>query len=245
MISATVLTKNAERTLEKTLESLKRFPEVIIADTGSTDRTLQIAALFPNVRIVSFPFEGFGKAHNLASSCASHDWILSIDSDEVLSPSLSDEILSCALDPGCVYFLDRHNFFQGKRIKAGGGWHPDPVLRLYHRQKTQFGSERVHEKIQTKGLRTSSFKAPLYHTPYLSIEDFLAKMQLYSTLFAEQSDKKSSLAKALFHGFAALFKSYFLKRGFLAGKEGLIISIYNGHTAYYKYLKLAYKKKER
>jgi glycosyltransferase involved in cell wall biosynthesis len=240
MISATVLTKNSEPTLRATLESLRSFPEVLVYDTGSSDKTLAIAGTFPNVRIVNGVFTGFGPTHNTASALASHDWILSIDSDEILSSELVEEIRNLKLDASAVYQLQRHNFFNGKWIRWCGGWYPDPVIRLYHRKQTRFTEDAVHEKILSVGLRVIPLSSPLLHTPYRSIDDLLAKMQLYSTLFAEQNrfKKQSNLFKALIHGHAAFFKSYFLKRGFLGGAEGLIISLYNGHTAFYKYLKL-------
>lgn len=240
MISVTILTKNSERTLRSTLESLRSFPEVVLFDTGSTDATLQIAKEFLNVKIFEGPFEGFGPAHNLASSYASSDWILSIDSDEVLSKELIEEIQQLKPDEQAVYSINRKNFLNGKWITGCGGWHPDPVIRLYNRQKTRFTDAKVHERIIADGLNVISLCSPLFHTPYQEMCDFLNKMQHYSTLFAEQNKhrKSSSLTKALFHCWAAFLKSYFLKKGFLDGKEGLIISLYNGHTAFYKYLKL-------
>lgn len=243
MISATILTKNSEETLPATLESLKNFPEVLILDTGSTDRTFEIAALFPNVRVIKKTFEGFGKTHNLASDLASYDWILSIDSDEVLSSELSSEILGLTLDPGAVYSIDRHNHFQGKHIKYCAGWHPDRIVRIYHRKRTRFTEDRVHERIVTSNLQIVPLRHRMIHTPYRTIEEFMNKMQFYSTLFAEQNagKKQSSLGKAVAHGLSAFLKSYIAKRGFLGGREGFVISVYNGHTAYYKYLKLAFR----
>ena len=243
-ISATILAKNSQETLSLTLNSLKQFPEVLLVDTGSTDATISIAKQYPNVRVIEEKFQGFGTLHNLAAREAAYDWILSIDSDEILSPELSDEILALPLDPTAVYSLDRHNYFQGKWIKGCSGWYPDPVVRLYHRNATQFTDDAVHEKVISKHLKLVPLKNRLIHTPYLSIESFLSKMQLYSTLFVQQNkEKESSLGKALFHGFAAFIKNYFFKRGFLGGNEGFIISLYNAHTTYYKYLNLAYKKK--
>ena len=113
-----------------TLDSLTCFPEVLIVDTGSTDATLEIAHRYPNVRLVEKPFQGFGKLHNLASQIASHDWILSIDSDEILSPELIEEILLLPLNSSEVYSLNRCNYFQGKWMKCCSGWYPDPVIRL-------------------------------------------------------------------------------------------------------------------
>lgn len=242
MITVTILAKNSSETLRATLEALHPFAEVLLLDTGSTDATLAIAKEFPNVHIVEQPFQGFGKSHNLASSLASYDWILSIDSDEIVSSELAQEILSLQLDTGCVYSLDRHNYFNGKRMKCCSGWYPDPVVRLYNRKATRFTDDDVHEKVLSDKLRTIPLKGALLHTPYRSIESFHTKMQFYSTLFAKQyaGKKHSSLSKALLHASTAFIKNYFFKRGFLGGKEGLIISLYNAHTTYYKYLKLAF-----
>lgn len=242
MISVTILTKNSARTLPPTLAALKNFPEVLVLDTGSTDTTLEIAKAFPNVTIHQAPFQGFGPTHNLASSLARYDWILSIDSDEVVSEPLSAEILSLSLNPRHVYSVDRHNYFNGKRIRCCSGWYPDRIIRLYHRNTTHFSSDAVHEKILHDSLDIIPLKGALFHTPYESIDHFIHKMQLYSTLFAEQNKgkKKASLKTALGHALVAFFKNYFLKRGFLGGKEGLIISLHNSLTTYYKYAKLVF-----
>lgn len=240
MISVTILTKNCEETLQKTLQSAISFKEVLVLDTGSTDATLEIARQFPNVVIHTSPFLGFGPTHNLATKLASFDWILSLDSDEVLTDELVTEIHALALDTTSVYSILRHNYFNGKWIKWCGGWHPDRVVRLYNRQTTRFTDAAIHERVLTDGLKVHSLKSPLVHTPYRRINDFLSKMETYSTLFASQHQhkKKASIVSAIAHAWFAFFKSYILKKGFLGGKEGFIISMYNSHTAFYKYLKL-------
>jgi len=242
MITATILTKNNEKTLKQTLDSLKSFPEVLILDSGSTDKTLEIAKQYSNVVIHKDEFIGFGPMHNLASSLAQNNWIFSIDSDEVFSEELGEEILTLKLDSKVIYSVQRLNYFNGRQIKWCGGWHPDIVLRLYDRTATRFSNDLVHEKVEKNGLTIVPLQKTIAHTPYREIADFLGKMQYYSTLFAEQNPgKKSSVGKALLHSWSAFIKSYFFKRGFLGGREGFIISIYNGHTAFYKYLKLAEK----
>lgn len=241
MISVTILTKDSAETLEATLESVKGFDEVVILDSGSRDATLNIAKRYPNVVIFEEHFLGFGPMHNRASALATHDWILSLDSDEVLTQEAVDEIHALACDPSTTYAIQRHNFFNGKRIKWCGGWHPDWVTRLYNRKTTRFSDAKVHEKILTDGMQLKRLKHPILHTPYRSMADFLDKMQHYSTLFATEHRNKRdvSLLSALTHGWFAFFKSYILKRGFLGGKEGFIISLYNGHTTFYKYMKLS------
>jgi glycosyltransferase involved in cell wall biosynthesis len=239
MISVTILTKDAEKYLEMVLESVQDFEEVVILDTGSQDRTIEIAQKFPNVVIHKHAFIGFGSSHNLLSNLAKNDWIFSIDADEIVSKELKNEILSLQLDENSVYSFSRHNYFRGKLIK-GCGWYPDRQIRLYNRTVTRFSDAQVHESIVVGPLQHVKLKGAVKHYPYASISEFLAKMQSYSTLFAKQyqGKRKSSIWHAIGHGIFAFFKAYIIKRGFLLGQEGFIISRYNGHTAYYKYLKL-------
>jgi glycosyltransferase involved in cell wall biosynthesis len=239
MISVTILVKNGERKLKEVLESLAFFDEIILYDTGSSDRTFEIANQFSKVRIFQRPFIGFGPCHNEAASLAKHDWILSIDADEVLSEQLAQEIASLSLDRETVYSLPFVNYFNGKQIKWCG-WYPEQHVRLYHKKRSSFSEARVHEGVKTKGLNVVTLCHPVYHYPYSSISDFLVKMERYSTLFAEQNylKKHATPFTAVTHGLAAFLKSFILKKGFLGGYEGFIISAYNGHTAFYKYLKL-------
>jgi glycosyltransferase involved in cell wall biosynthesis len=241
VITVCILAKNSQRSLFNTLASLRRFNEIVLLDTGSTDQTIAIAQTFPNIVVRQTSFSGFGHLRNQAAEIAKHDWILAVDSDEVLSPALEEEILSLSLNPDCVYEIDFWNYYNGKRI-LGCGWHPERHIRLYHRRTTQFSRVSLHEGIiREKSIKTIRLKHPIYHTPYRSTFDFISKMQLYSDLFAEQHRGKrtSSFSKALGHALGALLKSYILKRGFLMGKEGAIISWYNANVAFYKYLKLA------
>lgn len=235
MISVCILTKNSFKTLRDTLDSVRSFPEVVVLDNGSTDDTLSLAQEYPNVRIFHSPFIGFGPLRNRAAELASNDWILFLDSDEILSSSFN---MKLTLDPKTVYVFPRHNYYNGKRIR-GCGWDPDPVARLYHRGYSRYSDSQVHESLIASSLQPLPF--PLLHTPYRSTAEFLAKMQHYSSLFAEQYQGKrhSSFAKAFIHGLYAFFRSYFLKRGVFCGSEGFIISLYNANTAFYKYLKLA------
>ncbi len=239
MISVTILAKNSQQYIHEVLSALKTFDEVLLYDTGSTDKTMEIAGSFPNVTIIEEKFIGFGPTHNNASAAAKNDWILSIDSDEVVTLELAQEIAKTTLNKDCVYSFPRNNYFNGKFIKWCG-WHPDRQYRLYNRTKTHFSEAQVHESIIIENMQHIPLKSPFIHYSYASISDFLQKMQLYSDLFAKQNagKKSSSLPKALAHGIFAFFKSYILKRGFLGGYEGFVISAYNGHTAYYKYLKL-------
>lgn len=239
-ISVTLLTKNSQLYLKEVLSALQNFDEVLVCDTGSSDQTIAIAEQFSNVLIHRLDFNGFGPTHNHASSLAKNDWVLSIDSDEIMTEELVQEINQLKLARGCVYSFPRRNEYCGKWIK-GCGWHPDRQIRLYHRMDTHFTNDQVHECIISGHLEHIHLKSPLRHYSYGSVDDFLRKMQSYSTLFAAQNRgiKKSSLGKALSHGWFAFFNSYILKKGLFGGRQGFEISFYNGATAFYKYLKLA------
>ena len=238
MISVCILTKNAEVTLKRTLDSVRSFPEVILLDSGSTDRTLEIAKNYPNVHIHTSPFIGFGSLRNRAAGLAKYPWILALDSDEVLSNELIEEINKLNLNENVAYNLPRHNYLKGKRVR-GCGWDGEYTARLYHRKFTAFSDRQVHEALTAKAL--TNLKAPLIHTPYRATADFLSKMQHYSTLFAEQNrgKKKANFWIALAHASFAFFRSFFFQRGVFCGTKGWIISFYIASTTFYKYLKLA------
>jgi len=235
-----MLTKNSEKSLFDSLSSAKKFQQVLLLDTGSVDTTFVIAKKFSNVVVIETPFTNFGALRNQAANLALYDWIFALDSDEILSPQLVDEIFSMDLDPRCVYEIKRDNFYREKQIR-GCGWDQDFVIRLYHRSVTCFSNHAVHERVLSKNTTVIRLKHSIKHTPYRTISDLLTKMQLYSDLFAKdyQGIRKASLKKALWHGWGAFLKSYILKRGVFLGSEGFLISSYNGITAFYKYLKLA------
>ena len=241
-----MLCKNNQEYIENTLDSLSKFDEIVLIDTGSNDKTLALAGKFPNVAIHKRKMNGFGEIRNAGAKLARNDWILAIDADEVVSNQLVDEILSTRLDKAKIYNLPFKNFYNGKWIR-GCGWHPESHIRLYNRKSTGFTDSKVHESILTKKLKVVKLNNFIIHTSYRTTHDFLSKMQNYSDLFAAQNagKKKSSFSKALFHGLFAFVKSYLLKRGFLMGKEGFIISMYNANTAFYKYLKLSEYNKKR
>lgn len=239
-ISVTILTKNSQKHLAACLQALQRFPEVILLDNGSTDNTMAIAREFANTRIVESPFIGFGPLKNRAAQHASHPWILSVDSDEVLSQELVEEILSLDLtDTSKVYRFLRHNFYGRKHIKACG-WDNDYVLRLYHKGTTRFTDLPVHEYIQTDGLQVEQLKGTMEHFSFDSITQLLDKLNQYTTLFAKENRfrKSSSPAKSYFKWAFSLFRNYVLQRGFLYGYEGLAIAFSNANGTFYKYMKL-------
>ena len=238
-ISVTVLTFNSEKHLRNTLDSLRDFNEVIIVDSGSTDSTHEIANQFDNVCIYTHKFLGFGQQHNYALTLCKNNWVLSVDSDEVLSKELIKEIKSLKLENNTIYTIPRKNYFKNQWI-TGCGWYPDRVKRLFNRSITKFSDDSVHESVIDQKLHLINLKNPLFHFPYSNYRQFLIKMERYSYFFAQQDKgkKKSSPFKAFTHSFFAFFKSYILKRGFMNGFAGLFISLYNAETSWHKYIQL-------
>ena len=240
-ISATILTKNSAARLDEVLRSLAWCDEVVVLDTGSTDGTLALASRHPNVvaHRLAGPFPGFGRAHRHAVALARHDWILSIDSDEVVSSELAAEIAALPLDARTVYTLPFHNFFNGRFITSCG-WYPDRHERLFNRTVTNFCVSEVHERVGTAQLSVRNLRHAVRHYSYESTDDFLRKMRAYSQLFATQhaGRKSSGPLKAVARSAWTFAKSYLLQRGFLQGREGLVISAYKAQTVFWKYLLL-------
>lgn len=240
--SATIIVKNGERYLEQVLTSLQAFDEILLLDNGSTDRTLNIAQQFANTTIVQHAFIGFGALKNLAAEKAHHDWIFSIDSDEIPDSTLINAIRQAVTtnQPQHIYSLNRLNHYHGRLIKACG-WYPDILPRLYHKQHTHFTPRRVHESLI---IPSDSIVTPLAgslkHYSFDNASDLINKMQHYSSLYAEENQhrKASSLGKALLHGISAFVKNYLLKRGICYGTDGFIIASANAQGSYYKYIKL-------
>lgn len=240
MYSVAILTKDNEETLEKTLESVKEFPEVIVVDTGSKDKTIEIASSYPNVKIFQHEFTGFGLLRNIAAEFASNNWIIALDSDEILPENVVDQLAAYELDPQVIYGFPRKNSFQGKWVK-GCGWHPDVVYRIYNKSIHEWNpAEKVHETLAQPGRKLSLLSFYVEHTPYRTYSEFLHKLQLYTTLWAEQRKNQlpPSMLQVICHSLWAFIKSYFFQRGFLLGSCGWNISMYNAHSCYYKYLKL-------
>ncbi|MCF6201085.1 MAG: glycosyltransferase family 2 protein, partial [Hydrogenimonas sp.] len=238
-VSVTILTKDSEKYLEKCLEALREFNEIIILDNGSKDSTLKIASKFDNVKIIKHDFIGFGPLKNLAANKASNDWIFSVDSDEIATKELIESIKK--IDPEkreVVYAISRLNHYKKKAIKCCG-WYPDIVMRIYNKSFTQFSEAIVHESLCIPdGAKKATLDGDIKHYPFDSVESLIDKMQSYSTLYANQSNKPSSAFKAFTRALFAFFKNYILQRGFLCGYEGLLISVSNANGVFYKYMKL-------
>ncbi|RXK12269.1 glycosyl transferase [Halarcobacter mediterraneus] len=244
-ISVVVLAKNNENTIKKTLESLKGFSDVVVYDNGSTDKTIEIAKSFSNVNLVQGQFKGFGWTKNQAASFAKNDWILIIDSDEVVDLELFTTLKTKTLDKNIVYKLNFKAFYKDIQVKYCG-WNNQKIKRLYNKTITKYNSNDVHEDIITQNLQMEVLKGNVEHYSYHTISQFIIKADHYSSLFAKNNagKKNSSPTKAFFNGMYSFFRTYILKRGFLDGYVGLIIAYSHMVTNFYKYMKLYEANKE-
>lgn len=244
-ISAVVLAKNNEQTIQKTLESLKTFQDVVVYDNGSTDKTIQIAQEFSNVNLVKGEFRGFGWSKNQAATFAKNEWILIVDSDEVVDKNLLDALDKKDLDEKTVYLINFRAFYKEREVRYCG-WNNQKIKRLYNKKVTKYNDNDVHEDIITDGLHVALLEGDMLHYSYQSIEQFVNKANIYSTLFATNNvgKKTSSPAKAFFNGAYSFIKTYFFKQGFRDGYVGLVIAYSHMVTNFYKYIKLYELNKE-
>jgi glycosyltransferase involved in cell wall biosynthesis len=238
-VSAVVLVKNSEKTLKKTLDSLARFDDVVVYDNGSTDESKKIASSYKNVNLIEGEFKGFGWSKNRAASFAKNDWVLIVDSDEVVDDELFCALKEQALDEKTVYRLNFKAFYKDIQVKHCG-WNNQKIKRLYNKTITKYDDNDVHEDIITDGLKIEELKGNMEHYSYHSISEFIQKADLYSTLFAKNSvgKKSSSPTKAFFNALFSFFKTYILKQGFRDGYVGLVIAYSHMVTNFYKYIKL-------
>lgn len=238
-VSAVMIVRNGAQTISRTLESLTAFEDVIVYDNGSTDGTLAIAEAFSNVRVIKGFFDGFGTTKNRAASYAKNDWVLIIDSDEVVDETLRYALQTKNLDPKTIYIVNFLAYYKEIPIRHCG-WNNQKIRRLYNKSVTQFNDNAVHENIIDEGMTKALIEGNMQHYSYRSISDFIVKLDRYSTLFAQDNvgKRRSSPAKAFFNGLYSFFRTYVLKRGFLDGYAGLIIAFSHAATNFYKYIKL-------
>lgn len=241
-ISAVILVKNAEKTIAECLESLSAFGEVVLLDNGSIDATLDIAAKYPNVKIFHEPnFCGFGKMKNIALSKATNDWILSIDSDEVLMPEIVSQINAMQLNDNTVVALSRLNYY-GDRCMKCCGWYPDYVWRIFNRKYTCFNENIVHEGVETKpDTQKVYIKDAIKHYAADSMESIIQKMNRYTTLSAQEKHKKgkkASVIGAIFRFIHTFNMNYFFRRGIFYGYKGFVVSLLNASGSFYRHMKL-------
>jgi len=236
-ISCVIIVKDGASTIKETLESLKSFQDVVLYDNGSSDGTLEIAKNYPNVNLVQGEFSGFGPTKNQAAAFAKSSWILSLDADEILPPSLVGELKMLKLDNEKeVFILKRDNYFLGKEIKYSG-WGRDYLTRIYHKNYHNFNQNMVHEFVELKNdTKKTELKNSFKHNAVQDINQFLQKIIKYSDL-ASKDKKTCCFLVVLLRAKWAFIKTYFLQLGFLDGWRGFVIAMFNFNGKFFRYLK--------
>lgn len=238
-LSVVIITLNEEANLERCLKSVPFAAEKIVVDSFSTDRTVQIAQSF-GAKVVQEKWRGYGAQKDFAVGLASHDWILSLDADEALSPELENEILErfSELDPEVGYRLPRLSCHMKRWIRHGG-WYPDYQLRLFNRRHSKWSQDSLHEKVQAK--RTENLRSNLLHWVFDDIADQVRTNDKYSTVGAEdlhRRGKKFSLLKLLIKPPVKFVENYFWKQGFRDGLPGFIIAVGSAYSVFLRWAKL-------
>ena len=237
-ISATIITLNEERNVARAIESLRCADEILIVDSGSTDRTMEIAENL-GARVVESGWPGYANQKNFAADRASHDWILSIDADESISEGLEAEILELKKrgPRHDAYTMPRMAKYLGRWIRHSG-WYPDRKVRLYHRGKATWVGKFVHESVKVEG-GVGHLESNLLHFTCDSLSEHLRTLDRYTTLAAQQlleSGEPFGFARILLSPPWTFFRTYVLKLGFLDGLEGLAIATM---AAFYNFVKYA------
>ena len=233
-ISIVIIAKNADLIIAKSLESVKKFDEVVVYLNNSTDSTKQIASSFENVKIVEGEFLGFGDTKNRAGEYASNDWILSLDSDELLTFELIEELLSLdLLDSSKVYALRMDNYFLGHRLK----FRTEKKVRLYNRTKHLFDTLKVHENVEYSKGDKITLKHPFKHLHINTVNQTLEKTIRYTDIASSHGEKTCFFIVVILKPLFAFFQAYILRLGFLNGWIGFVVAISNANDRYYKYLK--------
>ena len=237
-ITATIITLNEERNIARALESLRCADEILIVDSGSVDRTIELAEKL-GARVYEGGWRGFAGQKNWAAEQARNDWILSLDADEALSEALEAEIWNLKkVGPQFdAYTMPRMARYLGRWI-LHSGWYPDRKVRLYNRNKARWVGDYVHESVEVTG-RLGHLESNLLHFTCESLSEHLKTMDRYTTLAAQELAArrvKVPLSRLILDPAWTFVKTYLIQRGFLDGLEGLIIS---HMAALYTFLKYA------
>lgn len=231
LLSALLITYNEESNIRDVLNNLAFADEIIVVDSYSSDKTVEIAKEYKNVKITQRVFDNFASQRNFALSLATHPWILFIDADERLTPELQKEINNVINqeNSASAYFMHRDFMFENKRLKYSG-WQTDKIIRLFKKEKAGYNPEKiVHEKLIVEG-KIKKLKNKLIHHSYSGYNEYKQKMIFYGRLKAmEELSKQTN--PGFFHFYVRpayqFLNQYLIRLGFLDGRKGIIICYLN------------------
>lgn len=240
-LSAAIIARDASRTLAAALRSLAFCDEIVVLDSGSSDETLALARA-AGARVEFRSWTGFRDQKNAAAALCRHDWVLSIDADEEVTPALAAEIVALFSqgEPTLAGFsIPRLTRYLGREIR-GAGWYPDRAIRLYDRRQGRWVGGQVHERVSLEG-EVGALAADLLHEPYAGLEHHIEKMNRYTTLAAETMHargKRVNWTHFAIRPPLVFLKSWLLRRGFTLGVPGFVVSASSALAVFLKYVKL-------
>jgi glycosyltransferase involved in cell wall biosynthesis len=248
-LSVAIVAMDEEANIGRTLASVRWADEIVLVDSGSKDRTCEIAREY-GARVIVEPWRGYVAQKQYAIELCTKDWVLLLDADEEISPGLADEIRGAisnpsAADPNAAngYRLPRKNLFLGRWMKHGG-FYPDPKLRLFRRGQGFVTGHDPHDRCELKAevpQKTHQFKNAMVHYTYPTLTLYIAHMNRYSSLGAKLAVSKGhrsfSVADIVVRPWATFVYNYFIRLGFLDGREGLLLHLYHAVYVSWKYAK--------
>jgi glycosyltransferase involved in cell wall biosynthesis len=242
-LSVTLIARNESENIEQCLASVSFSDQLVVVEQGSTDNSAQIARDAGATVITVDDWPGFGPQKNRALDAATFEWVLSIDADERVTPSLQKEIEKAITSGEFVaYEIPRLTQFCGQWIHHCG-WTPDHVVRLFKRDQARFSDDLVHERLilRDANAKIGRLKEPLLHYSYPTPEHYWRKLQRYSQDWAKQryaEGKKTTMLRAAMSGTTAFFRSYLFRLGFLDGAMGFAVCTMQAQAAFGKYFEL-------
>ena len=239
LVSAVLITRDAARQLPDCLAALGFCDEIVVVDSGSRDDTVALAARL-GARVISSEWRGFGRQKQFAVEQARHDWVLCVDADERVSETLRAAIVAeLAAPQHAASRFARCNRFMGRYLRHGEGY-PDWSLRLFDRRRARWSDDAVHEKVLCDA-SVGTLAGDLLHDSALSLDDYLAKQNRYSSLAAEAAlaaGRHAGAARLLFSPLLRFVKFYLLRLGFLDGLPGLVHIVIGCTGTFAKYAKM-------
>jgi glycosyltransferase involved in cell wall biosynthesis len=256
-ISVIFTTFNEAHNIKAAIDSVFEWADdIIVVDSFSTDETIDIIKSYDSIRLFQRKYEGPANQKNWAIPQAKHAWVLLMDADERTTPEMQQEIdeillrqeIPISLGRGSqnndCYWVGFTHFFMGKKVQYSG-WQNDKTIRLIQRDKCHYNNNRVHEEINTDGLNVGYIKNKFQHFTFKDLQHFIAKQERYARWSAEDHDSKTGQI-TYFHFFFKpifrFFKHFVLKKGFLDGKVGFIISAVAAWSVFLRYVYLREKR---
>jgi glycosyltransferase involved in cell wall biosynthesis len=241
-LSVAIITFNEEQNIRRTLESVKWADEIVVVDSGSTDRTVEICREYTG-QVIHQDWLGFSGQKNFAIDKTTGDWVLSLDADEPIEPALADEIRVIISSQNALdgYRIPRRTFFLNTEIRHGG-WYPDRNLRLFKKGRAHYEERAVHESIKIEA-PVGHAKNAILHYVHRDIASYLSSINRYSSLGAAvMAEKginrfKTSWFNLLFRPAATFLYRYVFRLGFLDGKHGLVLNLFHAYYVFAKYAK--------